>query len=516
MLNDTLLYTESGYRLAHGQVPGIHFSSGLGVFAFLPHAVAYRLTGDLVQAIPVSSVMLAIMVFAIAVYFALTRLGTIVGIGLTLTTSLLVMAPVLIGFGFWEDGTVSTTIAMSYNKLGFVLVLLIAILPIKPKPRWRAVADWFDAVLAIVAFAMAYYTKMPFGIAVACLVVLWGLLLQPDRRQLKVFVIGAALAMTAMELVLPGVNLAYVKEMALASAVNGIVSLKGFVYLSATTQREVLILAGLPLIAVLAVGRANSRLIVYYICLIGGSVVLLSQCAQGNYLVPLLAVPIAAVTLIVNAEGDRNRLAVWVAVVSLTYGLVTYMVPSLLAIKRHTADAVSTTPIAGLPKAYASLRIPTLEGIDLAQMDDAFDRRMSSGDAFALARSVYLPPNHNVLSESEYAHTLVKLVVARNLCGKAADQAAILDFANPSSSLFGYTPVGGYAYVHFNRSFNSSANWDPERMFLGVACLLDPKLPQGPSHHAGLWSVYGPYLREGFRLAGETEYWRVLVRRDML
>jgi hypothetical protein len=76
-LNDTLLYTESGYRLAHGQIPGIHFSSNLGVFAFLPHAIAYRLTGDLVQAIPIASVMLAALVFAIAVYFALTRLGVV-------------------------------------------------------------------------------------------------------------------------------------------------------------------------------------------------------------------------------------------------------------------------------------------------------------------------------------------------------------------------------------------------------------------------------------------------------
>jgi hypothetical protein len=133
VLDDTLLYTESGYRLAHGQVPGIDFSSSLGVFTFLPHTIAYRLTGDLFQSIPVASVILAAVVFAIAVYFAMTRLGNIVGIAVTLTTSLLVMAPVLIGFGFWENEGVHTTMAMSYNRLGFVLILLIALLPIEPK-----------------------------------------------------------------------------------------------------------------------------------------------------------------------------------------------------------------------------------------------------------------------------------------------------------------------------------------------------------------------------------------------
>jgi len=434
VLDDTLLYTESGYRLVHGQLPGIDYSSSLGIFAFLPHAIAYRLTGDLFQAIPIASVMLAAVVFAIAVYFAITRLSNIVGIAVTLTTSLLVMAPMLIGYGFWENEGVHTTIAMSYNRLGFVLILLIALLPIEPKLQWRAVADRFDAVLAVIVFTMAYYTKMPFGIGIVCLVAFWGLLLQPDRRQLMVFVIGAALAMAAMELVLPGLNLAYVKDMAISLAVFPSPSLKDYVYLSGALLREVLILVVLPLMAVLAVGRANSRHIAFYICLIGGSAVILIHSTQGNYLVTPLAVPIAAVTLIAGAEGNRNRLAMWVAVVALTYGLITYMVPSLLAIRRHTADAAFSTPTAGLPQAFASLRLRTEEGLDLAKMDDAVGNRISPVQAFAAARSPFpVGPFSQALSLNEYVHTLVKLVAVRNLCGKAADRTAILDFANPSS-----------------------------------------------------------------------------------
>jgi hypothetical protein len=517
MLNDTLLYTESGYRLAHGQVPSIDFSSALGIFAFLPHAIAYRLTGDLVQAIPIASVMLAAVVFAIAVYFALTRLGAIVGISVTLTTSLLVMAPVVLAYGFWEGEGVQTSIAMSYNRLGFVLVLLTALLPIKPKPQWRVVADRFDAVLAVVVFTVAYYTKMPFGIAVACLVAFWGLLLQPDRRQLMVFVIGAALAMAAMEMVLPGLNLAYVKDMGISLAVIPNHGLKDYVYLSAAVLREVLILAGLPLMAVLAVGRANPRHIAFYICLIGGSIILLSQCVQTSYLVPTLAIPIATVTLIAGTEGNRNRLAIWVAVAALTYGLITYMVPSLLSIRSNTPDARTST-IAGLPQAYASLRIRTEKGFDLGEMDDTVGKRISPAEVFPAARSP-IPAGlfyGQSLSLNGYAHTLVNLVVARNLCGKAADRTAVLDFANLSSSLFGHPPVSGYTYAHFGRSFGLSAHWEPERMFWGVDCLLNPKLPLDPTNNAGLWSVYGPYLTKKFLLTGETDYWRVLVRRDKL
>ncbi len=512
MLNDTLLYTESGYRMAQGQMPGIHFTSSLGIFAFLPHAIAYRLTGDLIQSIPISSVMFAAVVFTITAYFALTRLDALIGIGLTLTTSLLVMSPMLIGFDFWERGVMFTTIAMTYNKLGFVLVLLAALLPIQPKPQWQATATRFDAVFAIATFAISYYTKMSFGIAVACLVIFWGLFLQTDRRQLTVFLLGAPLTMLAIELILPGINRAYLNDMALASKINGIVSVKDFARLSLITLREILILAGLPIVAVLAVGGTHLRLLAFYLCLIGGSIVLLSQCAQGYYLVPLLAMPIAAITLIANAEGVHNRLAMWIALASLSYGFLTYMMPALMILRHHTADTARTAPIDGLPEAYASLRIPTLEGIDLAKVDNAFDRKMNSDEAFALARSVELPPARNVLYEGEYAHTLVKLADARKLCGKAADRAAILDFVNPASSLFGYQPVSGYAYAHFNRSFSASVHWAPERMFSGVDCLLDPKLPQGPGHREGLWNVYGPYLKEKFLPVTETEYWRVFVR----
>lgn len=515
MLNDTLLYTESGYRLAHGQIPGIDFSSALGLFAYLPHAVAYRLTGDLVQAIPIASVMLAAMVFAIAVYFALTRLGALVGIGVALTASLMVMAPVVLGFGFWESESMLTTIAMSYNKLGFVLVLLTALLPIKPKPQWQATASRFDAVLSVIMFMLAYYTKMPFGIAVACLVTFWALLLQPDRRQLKIFLMGVPLAVAAMELAVPGLNLAYIKDMAMSFAVVPSHGVKAFIYLSLPVAREVFILAGLPLLAMLAVGRVNPGQVVFYLCLIGGSIVLLSLCSQGAYLVAPLAIPIAATTSIARTGSDRNRLAMWVAVAALAYGLLTYIAPALLAIKHH-AKYASSMPVAGLPQAYASLRVPTEIKANLTKLDDAFGGKLRPEEAFAAAREYALPSQWNVLFETEYAHTLVKLVDARNLCGKSADRFAILDFANPSSSLFGLAPVSGYTYAHFDRSFSLLAHWAPERMFRDVDCLLDPKLPQGPEHREGLWSVYGSYLTKTFQPAGETDYWRVFVRRGAL
>src|SRR5262245_10597048 len=56
MLNDTLLVTETGYRIAHGQCPGIDFTSTPGALWFLPHAIAFIVTGDLVRSVPIAFV----------------------------------------------------------------------------------------------------------------------------------------------------------------------------------------------------------------------------------------------------------------------------------------------------------------------------------------------------------------------------------------------------------------------------------------------------------------------------
>jgi hypothetical protein len=73
MLNDTFIYAEAGYQLALGQVPGRDATSALGVFAYLPHALAFQLTHDVVRAIPLSFAIFGAIVLALGCVLALTR-----------------------------------------------------------------------------------------------------------------------------------------------------------------------------------------------------------------------------------------------------------------------------------------------------------------------------------------------------------------------------------------------------------------------------------------------------------
>jgi hypothetical protein len=163
-----------------------------------------------------------------------------------------------------------------------------------------------------------------------------------------------------------------------------------------------------------------------------------------------------------------------------------------------------------MPPSYAALRVPS--DIDLNPMNAAFAGSLGGAQAYAAARSVAAQSTVNPLFENEYARTLTDLPNARNLCGRARDRTAILDFSNVSSSLLGHPPVGGYVYVHWERGFTKDVHWPAEKMFFGVDCLFDPKLPDVPSSRDGLWLVYGSTLSSSFSPAGETAFWRVFVR----
>jgi glucose/arabinose dehydrogenase len=152
-----------------------------------------------------------------------------------------------------------------------------------------------------------------------------------------------------------------------------------------------------------------------------------------------------------------------------------------------------------------------IDDSDIAGLDAAFSGSLSAAQGFAAARTRDQRFTLNALRENEYAHTVADLAQARELCGPERNRTAVLDFANVSASLFGHPPSGHWSYLHWGRSFSATAFVPPGRLFAGVGCAFDPKLPQNPGAHEGIWTVYGAYLRAHFRLAGETPFWRVLV-----
>lgn len=508
LLNDTLIYIEAGYRLASGQLPGLAFTNAAGgAFAFVPYALALHLIHDSVEAIPLSYAIFGGIVFTLASLIALTRLPAVIGIIVVVACSLVMLAPLVIGDEV--AGDVMTTAAMTYNRFGFLLVLLAALLTIEPRARrsvlWRSI----DLAWAIVATMLAYYTKMPFGLAVAGLVGFWLLVMHRSPLASLLFLAGCALVAGGVEAIWPGLNAAYIREMNFAAQANGgVVSPAALFGIVTHTAPEILAIAVAPLGALFLVKRANWRDGVFAVLLLGGSILLLSQSSQGMVLVTPVAVAVIAAARLATIDiTEPQRVALWVAVIAVVAGFAALVLPAGISLAKHERYAARAAAIPGMPFNYRSLRV--IDDSDIDALDAAFAGHLSGAEAYAAARTRGERLSLNALRQSEYAHTVAKLAQARELCGSERDRTAVLDHANISSSLFGHPPAGAWVYLHWERSFSEKAFVPAERLFAGVGCLFDPKLPQNPPSHSGIWTVYGDYLRAHYRVAGETPYWRV-------
>jgi hypothetical protein len=172
-----------------------------------------------------------------------------------------------------------------------------------------------------------------------------------------------------------------------------------------------------------------------------------------------------------------------------------------VAIALHTAAALTSPDIPGIPSAYRSLRIARSGTV--GAMEAALNNQLDGAGAFAAARLQLPTTAGTALSDEEYLHTLAAMASARDLCGPDRTRAAVFGGPNLASSFFGQ-PVAGPA--SFAASFAGAP--DPLR---GVGCLLDPKLPLRPAEQAAIWTRLGDQVATEFRAAGETPYWRVLV-----
>lgn len=509
-LNDAFIYADAGYRLAFGHPPGLGATNALGFFAYAPYALAFHLIHNVIEAIPLSFVIFGAIMGLLASVIALTRLSAVIGTVVVLSCTIIMLAPHVIGHEV--AGDVMTTAANSYNRFGFLVVLLAALLTIEPHaPRsrvWRSA----DLVWAVATTALAYYTKMPFGFGVAGLVSFWLVVMRRDLPGFLIFVAGCVIIAFGIEAIWPGLNAAYIHEMQFAARANNGGALVPAVLIGTMTHTvpEMLAYAVAPLVALFLVQRAGWRDVTLTLLLLGGSFFLLSQSSQGMVLVTPVAIAVVTVTRLSNSDGNSTqRLALWVGLIAVAGGFAALDAPAVASLARHERYAMHAAPIAGMPDTFRSLRV--IDDSDIASLDAAFSTGAGGAEGFAAARTRDQRFTLNALREGEYAHTVAKLVQARELCGSERDRTAVLDFADVSESLFGHAPVGGWSYLHWGRSFSADAFVPPAQMFAGIGCLFDPKLPQNPPSHDGIWTVYGDYLRTHYRLIGETPFWRVLV-----
>jgi hypothetical protein len=314
------------------------------------------------------------------------------------------------------------------------------------------------------------------------------------------------------ELAFPGLNRAYLAEQLAAAEIVG--ALRPLVVLRAAlfTAPELLAAGVLPLAMLLLLGRLTWLELLYFAALLLGSLVLLTQAAQGFLLVTPLAIAVFALTrALASPPGERQRIATTAIVIGLGSSVMMLLMPAAFSIARHAKDARAAPPLEGLPAAYARLRVP--HDVDLARLRRSFEGTIGAREAYLAARGPLPLSRFHSSFPSEYLASLVEMGEASKACGARAARAAVLDFTNMAPSFLGQAPSSGYVYMHFGRSFTPSKHPAAERMFVDVGCLLDPKLPIEAEARDAIWAIYGEHLRSRYRPAGETTFWRVLVER---
>ncbi len=517
MLNDFLLLTEIAFRVAHGEVSGVQFTNPIGIFAFAPQALVYNLTGDMVIAVLASHVFYAWIVLLFTLYISATRLNLIAGVAISVMLSILMLAPWVLGAPVGSPAAPLSTTAMFYNRFGFIVVTIAAMFAIVPRPDMAKLAAQCDAPVAAFIAVLAFYSKVPFGLAIICLVGFWHLIVLNRTDFLKMFALWILGFCILAEVLFPGLNWGYVKEQALAGNVAGAFHLRGLMRIVVYTLPESLPIALLPFTALALVGAITLREAVYFFCLLVGSCALVTVSAQGSALVTPVAVAVICLMRTLNDQKsfspEVRRIAVAVAAFGIATSITLYLPKSLSSIIRHAKATANTTALEGLPKAYSRLRVPRTS--DLEKLRASFDGKIDAASAYKVARSMRPLSTMHAPFPDEYLLTLVGLNKARQLCTTSGNKLAVTDFANAAASWLGEKPASGYAYMHYGRSFSHQSHPTAQRLFGDVTCLLDPKLPIEAEAREAIWDIYGSYFGKVFRQAGETTFWRVYVRKGV-
>ena len=254
----------------------------------------------------------------------------------------------------------------------------------------------------------------------------------------------------------------------------------------------------------------------YFLCLLAGTLGLLTVSAQGTVLVTPVAVAAFAIMRLSALEAplsiDTRRLALMAACFGLATSVMLYLPKSASSILRHAKDAGRVAAMDGLPDIYKRLRVPLTS--DLDAMRKSFDGNISAAAAYRAAHSVMPLNTLHAASPDEYLATLIDLKSAQTKCGTAGQKTAITDFTNAASSLLMHKPASAYAYLHYGRSFSREKHPTAERLFGDVQCIFDPRLPIEAEARDAIWDVYGSFFKANYRQAGKTTYWRVFVRKD--
>jgi len=487
--HDTFFALDGAFRVLRGQVPHRDFSSAWGPMIFLMDAAGLALSGLRPAGIGYANALWGALAALWAYGIARTRLTSGLACAAGIYTLLLIVAPFALGYS-----PLAFSHAMAYNRYGFALLGIILLESSDRSGRAGAISS--GASWALLAFLKISYGVM----ALPFLLIGWGC--SDARRQRLLWLCTGAGVVTLLLACYLRFDLGDMLH-DLAAAASG----RSRTWRPGDMLNPVSIAEGLPLVLLAAVVCARSprticlRLGALALATLAVSGILLSTNHQAKSL-PLTG--FAALILANDAVARRDsaaepgvdlfrKLAVLVlmglCVVPLALENATALVAAAVVEERRLPASVPGRLVSergalmDFEPVMSRLTSETGGPGYVDALNDGLDliRRHTEPDAGTLAMDMFDPFNY-----------LLDRRPPRGGFAAAAYNYAFSDAVHPSASQF----FGDTRYMIVRKYGAAAQDYEIEAY-----------------HLRGLERIYGPALRENFRLVEESAHWSLWERR---
>ena len=485
--HDTFFALDGAFRVLRGQVPHRDFSSAWGPLIFLMDAAGLALSGLRPVGIAYANALWGALIAVWAYRIARTRLTFGLACAAGIYTLLLIVAPFALGYS-----PLAFSYAMAYNRYGFALLGIILVESSDPSGRAGAISS--GAAWSLLAFLKISYAVMALPFLLIALT-------DSDRRRQRLM--GLCLG-------------------------AGVITLLVGCYLRFDFGDMLRDLASA------ASGRSRSWQL--------NSMFNAISIAEG---VPLVL--LAAVVCAKSPQGMRLRLG--------TMALATLGVSGILLSTNHQAESLPLTGFAALVLAnegvlrinaagsavdpFRRFTVLLLMGLSLAPLTlenatslvaaaiEEHRPPVTVKDRLVCERGALLdfePVVSSMTSETGGPGYVDTLNDGLDLIRRRTDQDAgilAMDMFDPFNYLLDRRPPrGGIAAAAYNYVFSDAAHPSDRQFFGDARYMMVRKYSAGAQdyeieayHLRGLERVYGPALRERFRLIEETPHWSLWERR---
>lgn len=499
---DVFTLLGGAWRMFNGQIPHTDFYSPLGMLWIWPASVAMHIVGPSLAAVHYAHVTLAALVTGAGAFLFFRKLSPTLAGMLTIFVVLLMLATRALG-----HPAADSTYAMSYNRLGWALSILLCItLFVADRPGRRAQRDM---AVAGVLLGLLFYCKITFfAVAVGAWVL--AIIIEPDlRRAWVASALGFVVILSAAFLA-SGVNpAAYFGDLAMAArSQSG--ALRGHMVAETLRANAVQLILGIALWAALVAQpylakRLDWQAALKVTLLVGfaasaGLAISPGNSSEGND-VPFFLLAGVLLLELSHRSLPAPQPAPWTA--ARLFALLTVGAIYFVGIARNDA--------ASLAVSFAHRH----EGQAPSEQGQRFDS--------AALRDFWIPST----SDHQTAYNLSRDVPARindalrlvRANTNAPARLVVLANSDPLSFALGWRPAhGGALWFSRDYSFNERSHLSPEAMFADADLVIYPIIrPEDGGVDADsaalLLQIYGPYLSQHFSEAGRSAGWVLLRRR---